>query len=339
MAIRENRIIKGGKLVNSLRKTNRLESVYNGIESNKYITAIKEGMVLAIPAIMAGSIALLLKSLPIPAYQAFISSLFNGALVNILDIINKSTMGLISLILLLTISYSYGKLIESENLTIYPTVALCSFIAFAMNRTEFFSYKIFESSWLFNAIIITLLSCVLLEKLSKIKLLKRNSYAEGADVNFNNVMRSIFPAGLVILLFALLNIILTSISKDSNFQTLLADSITSLFSDMGRTFGSSILFIFLLHIMWFFGIHGGNILDEVAKNLFEAGINVNMNLIGAGQAPTEIASKTFFDTFVLFGGCGTLLCFVVAILIGSKRSNIRGLAKLASSQVLFNINE
>ena len=58
-----------------------------------------------------------------------------------------------------------------------------------------------------------------------------------------------------------------------------------------------------------------------------------------GQAPTEIATKTFFDTFVLFGGCGTLLCLVVAIFLCDRRKNVRGLSKMALVPVLFNINE
>lgn len=42
---------------------------------------------------------------------------------------------------------------------------------------------------------------------------------------------------------------------------------------------------------------------------------------------------------VLLGGCGSLLCLVIAIFLSEKRTNVRKLAKIASIPALFNINE
>ncbi|MFQ8600501.1 MAG: PTS transporter subunit EIIC [Oscillospiraceae bacterium] len=66
---------------------------------------------------------------------------------------------------------------------------------------------------------------------------------------------------------------------------------------------------------------------------------MNAQLAAAGQAPTEIFTKTFFDTFVLMGGCGSALCLLIAILVTSKRRNVKKLAKISLAPMLFNINE
>ena len=71
---------------------------------------------------------------------------------------------------------------------------------------------------------------------------------------------------------------------------------------------SALLFIFLMHFMWFFGIHGSNVLDTVAKNLFENSMAININLVNNNQLPTEIFTKTFFDIgrmwlFTMFSNC------------------------------------
>lgn len=42
-----------------------------------------------------------------------------------------------------------------------------------------------------------------------------------------------------------------------------------------------------------FGIHGSNVLDTVAKNLFENSMAININLVNNNQLPTEIFTKTF----------------------------------------------
>ncbi|WP_143477995.1 PTS transporter subunit EIIC, partial [Clostridioides difficile] len=91
--------------------------------------------------------------------------------------------------------------------------------------------------------------------------------------------------------------------------------------------------------MWFFGIHGSNVLDTVAKNLFENSMAINLNLVHNNQLPPEIFTKTFFDTMVLLGGCGSLLCLVIAIFLSEQRINVRKLAKIASIPALFNIND
>ena len=44
------------------------------------------------------------------------------------------------------------------------------------------------------------------------------------------------------------------------------------------------------------GIHGSNILDNVARSVFEPIVEYNCRQIAAGQVPAEIVSKTFFDT-------------------------------------------
>ena len=64
-----------------------------------------------------------------------------------------------------------------------------------------------------------------------------------------------------------------------------------------------------------------------------------MELIRSGFTPTEIVSKSFLDTFILMGGCGTTICLITALILFDKRRNIRSLSALAASQILFNINE
>jgi len=79
-----------------------LKRNFENVEDNKILYSIKQGMILAIPAIMTGSTALVILNLPIKAYQEYLSGLFNGEVTNILNFINDSTLGIISLIILLT---------------------------------------------------------------------------------------------------------------------------------------------------------------------------------------------------------------------------------------------
>ncbi len=61
---------------------------------------------------------------------------------------------------------------------------------------------------------------------------------------------------------------------------------------------------------------------------------ININLVNNNQLPTEILLRPF-DTMVLLGGCGSLLCLVIAIFLSEKRINVRKLAKIASIPALL----
>ena len=75
-----------------------------------YILAIKHGLMLAIPFLILGSFALLFNSFPIPDYQVFFRLFLDGGLKDGLSIIYNCSLGSIALILIITISLSYGKL-------------------------------------------------------------------------------------------------------------------------------------------------------------------------------------------------------------------------------------
>lgn len=316
-----------------------LDLLFRWTEQNKLLTAVRDGMVLAIPVIMTGSFSLLLKSIPIPGYQEWLAGLLGGAFLDLLTLICNATLNLISLVFLLTVSYSYGRVMDVHHKEILPIVSLCSYCAFVMSAKEGLQISQFQSNWLFDALFVSLLSSVLFVQLSALVTRKTASYGDGADTLFNQTLGHIFPGMIVIVLFALLNVVTTRCFGQQNFQLFFSSGVETLFSNLGRGLGSGLLFIFSLHLMWFFGIHGANVLDGVANNVFDAGVEINSAMLQTGQAPTEIVSKSFFDTFVLFGGCGSLLCLVAAILLCERRSNVRDLSKMAAAPVLFNINE
>ena len=65
------------------------------ISSNKILLAIRDGLVLCMPVMIVGSIAIVIGDFPVPAVQAFLASVFgeNWNWWN-WDVINPATMGL-----------------------------------------------------------------------------------------------------------------------------------------------------------------------------------------------------------------------------------------------------
>jgi len=81
----------------------------------------------------------------------------------------------------------------------------------------------------------------------------------------------------------------------------------SMFVGMSSSLLSGILFVSLVHLFWFFGIHVSNVLEPVVQNLFVPDLVVNKSLADHGLHPTEIFTKQFFDIFVLLFVSGVSL--------------------------------
>lgn len=316
-----------------------MKRVSLSLEENRFFQAVRGGMLLAVPLIMTGSVALLLLSFPVEGYREWLNSLWGGAPAAVLSAIRNATLGVISLILLLTVSFSYGRVEDSRFATEIPFVSLAAYLVFSMNGAQGFTPAIFESAHLFDALLVAVTSSALFVGISRRLPGRLKSYTAGADDSFNAAVAAILPAIVVVTVFALLHLVMVNLLGATGIQPVFSSLFSRLFDSMGRSLFSGVLFLFLLHLTWMLGIHGGNVLDGVALEIFAPGIQVNAELAAAGQAPTEIVSKTFLDTFALFGGCGALLCLAAAILLCERRKSVRSLTKLAAAPLLFNMNE
>lgn len=302
-----------------------------------YILAIKHGLMLAIPFLILGSFALLFKSFPISAYQDFLVSFLDGRLRDILTITYNCSLGSIAMILIVTISLSYGKLNAHDDVFLYPVTSMISYLAFCGGLQD--DTYIFQSDWVFTAMCITLLSCGLFKRCMKFGSHLEKLHTAGANYIFNRSIQAIFPVSFIVLLFTCMGQILRVSLGDVNIINFGSYIFIYLFDWFGSGLVGTLLYVFFVHFLWFFGIHGTNALDMVSKQLFEPGIQINQALIESGQLPTELYSKTFLDIFVFIGGCGSALCLILALCIAAKKSNNKKLAKVASISVFFNINE
>lgn len=314
-------------------------SMYNRRGDASVFSIIKQGLVLALPFIMVGSLALVLRNFPLPAYQEWLQGFIDGKFNDALLIIFNSTMGVLSLVLLLTIAYSYGRARDRERAFIYPVLAVCAYLTFISWDEIESPTDVFGHSWIFTAIVIAMLSSALFRLiLSRGGRLVRQ-YTVGADTDFNMVLGMVIPAVIVVAVFTAAHLALTAIFGSVSLQQAGAQAMAALFGGLGANLGSALLLVLFIQVFWFFGLHGSNMVDVAATNVFEAGMQANIDAVAAGQAPTEIFTKTFLDTFVFMGGSGTAIALVIAMLLVARANHNRKLAKLGLATTIFNINE
>ena len=315
-----------------------MRQIMSRLQHSIYAQSVRHGLTLAIPFLIMGSFSLLLTNFPLNCYQDFIHTWLNGAFPAILGTIYQISLGSLALVLTITISISYGQLTETDQLLLYPIVSVCSYLAFCGGIENQNDY-IFDAEWVFTAMIITMLSCVLFQKILKIGRRFEKLHTTGADYLFNISIQSLFPAIIIAILFAAAGYLIRMIWGNSNITNFGSYMFLRLFNKISGNLLGILLYVVITHILWFMGIHGTNTLEAVSTQLFEHNVEINHSLIMAGQIPTEIFSKTFLDTFVFLGGCGTALSFVLALYIASRQSHNRKISYVALPSALFNISE
>ena len=214
------------------------------LQSTLYGLAVKQGLSLAIPFLLIGSFALLLNTFPWQAYQNVVHGLLGGILSEFFTIIYNLTLGSLALILIFTISISIGKLVGKEDLNFYPTIAICSYLAFLgglQNQTEY----IFGAEWVFTAMFITVLSCAMFRQGMKFYNKFEKLHTIGADYIFNQAMRSLLPTVGIIILFTILGIGLRAVMGDGNIMNFGSYLFLKLFEKIGgNILGVVVYFLF-----------------------------------------------------------------------------------------------
>ena len=305
------------------------------MESKDFIIAMRRGLLLCIPFFIIGSFCVLLTSFPVAVYQEWIREVCNGMVYQAILWVYHASMGSVTLFVILTVSHSYASQVEEEDTGFYMLTSLVSYMIFVQSGIEGISYTVFEATWMFTGILITIISCVVFRTVkSAYKHHIKNKYQAGVDVDFQNTVEAILPITCVIFMWAVLRLLLALLGVETDIQNIGSGLLTKLFGVIGTGAVGAALFLFLSQISWFFGIHGSDMLHVVSTELFEKGLT---DSIAAGVS-APIFSKTFFDVFALIGGSGSTLCLLAAICLRNNK-RIERFFKAGIVPALFNINE
>lgn len=100
-----------------------------------------------------------------------------------------------------------------------------------------------------------------------------------------------------------------------------------------------LLLMFIAQVFWVIGIHGNQMIKPVREPLLLAAIAVNTDAFNAGKELPNIITMPFWDMYMSMGGSGVTIGLLVAILLVSKREDMRQITKLSLAPGIFNINE
>lgn len=302
------------------------------LEQNKLFASVKSGLIFLIPVLAIGSVALAIKNFPLPAFTNFLNQAAGGLAVRALDLIYDATLGMMAVYLTCSIAFCLAASYQDTNSNFQIMAIIASLSCFLISfgaPLGAFRFADFGALGIATAILCALASPILLRFFNRRFALRFRSYAAGADSQFQSVISMMPPLMLTILIFAFVCLAVQLLTNAQNLNEYLSNTVVYLFENVSNELLQGIIFLLLSSGLWFFGMHGGNILEQVSQSFFVPAIDM----------PERIINKSFLDSFALMGGSGATLCLLLSLLLFSRNKSNRRLAWFAVPFSLFNMNE
>ncbi|MGM9960152.1 MAG: PTS sugar transporter subunit IIC [Allobaculum sp.] len=339
----------------------------SAIGRNKFLIAIRDGFLVSTPLLIAGSIFLLLANFPITAWVEFVEGFMIGnlSLASLLSKCSDATFSLMAIFATLGIGYSMAR--EEGTTPIFgAAVALMSWFILmpfsftaniktlmadgaaveipegATSAVSGLQFGWLGSKGLFVGIIVAIASVLLYAWVERkgwvIKM------PAGVPPTVVASFSALIPATIVMTTFFLINLIFVACGTTA-FDFIFKFLQTPLLG-LGDTLGAMIVAYIFLHLFWFFGINGGSVVGAVFNPILQTLALENLDLyreVGAAGYTVangaHIISQQFQDLFATFGGCGSTLSLLIAMLFFCKSKRVLELGKLSLVAGIFNINE
>lgn len=294
------------------------------ISQNKYLVALRDGMVITVPFTILGSIFLIFNNLPFSGWSDFIAPISDK-----LNPIVSITFGMLSLIVLVGISYQMTQLNKTDTVS-GITISLIAFILLMMNDKLEVDTTNFGSAGMFTAIITAIICGELLAFFYK-----KNWTIKLPDSVPPAVMKSfsaLIPGSLTLLIMWIIRVVL-----NLNINEL----ITKLFSPLVvgvNSFPGIMLVCFLMCALWTLGIHGNNVVGSVSGPIFLTFLASNIEAVSNGQTPPYIVADGFLLFGMNLGGTGAIIGLAISMLF-AKSKQYKALGKIGIFPSIFGISE
>jgi len=309
------------------------------IANSKVLCALRDGIVMAMPLMIIGSLFIIISDFPSEAYQAFMAGTFGEGWGDKLvwNTVFPATMSIISLVA----SFGVAKsLVESYGYQGDPAgvMAIAAYLIVTVFDPETWSWNAdyLGTSYLFSALVISLLSAYvykfILDKKLVIKL------PDAVPPAISGSFTALIP-GLVIVILALIVKFIFVRTPYGDFSTAILALVGTPLTKVGTSLGGVIVTTLVEQILWSFGIHGSNVVTSIMGPIWSNAQMSNLAAYQAGQAIPYAVTTSFVENFLWIGGSGATLPLVIWLCVFAKSKFGKQVGRLSLAPGIFNINE
>ena len=313
---------------------NKLNPWFDKLGANPYLQAISGAMMATLGPLFIGSMSVLIVVLMgmVPALAKL------DKLTELLSKVNTMTLGALAVYIAVLIAYHLvKKLDEDEDPISASVISLISFLIITpLGKMADDSMGI-PTNWLgaqgvFSALIVGIVSARLYLAI------KHRGWTikmpAGVPPMVTKTFEALIPTILIGLLFAIVDL-LFSLTAFGSMHQFVYSIIQEPLKGVGGSIAVMILLSLLQQVLWFFGIHGTNVILPLVTPLWLAMDLENLNAVQAGLTPPNIVGLAFFN-IITWSGLGLGL---VLLMLRAKSQQYRQVGKISIVPAMFGITE
>lgn len=309
------------------------------IEQNKYISSIQYGIMLTTPLLLVGAFACIIGEIPFKPFQNLMISIFGEEIWGgwNWDIINPSTFGLIALVTMIGTSYELSR---KKDLTPLPGIvmSLMSYFILIHAQDGMIDLGMFGASSLFLSVIVAFVSVGIYEFCVKKNLTIK--MPDSVPVFVKNQFTALTPAAICALVFLIVRYVINATPYETAYN-LIYSLLQAPLASLTTSFVGTMIISFINSFLWFFGIHGTNVVDSIMAPLWYAARDANYAVyaVDALAARPFIVTQDFANLIIFLGGTGITLPLAFEMLFMCKSERVKAVGKGGLIPGLFNVNE
>ncbi|KPN15522.1 oligo-beta-mannoside permease IIC protein [Bacillus australimaris] len=313
------------------------------LNNNRYLGVLRDAFMLAFPLTIFGSIMVVLMNLPF--LDKIMSQTVLEGVQSALSIAPSATISIMSVFVVFGIGYYLSKSYDVEAV-FGGVIALASFLLLTPFLLEqeggatiagVIPVDRLGAKGMFLGMITGFLSAEIYRYFVQKKFVI--NMPQGVPPAVSKSFAALIPATLTLTTFLLINIIITQVFH-TNMHDLIYHAIQAPLVGLGSGLIPTLIAVFFIQILWFFGLHGQIIINSVMDPIWNTLSIQNLeSYTKTGEVP-NIISKQFIEIYTVgMGGTGMTLAVVFTILIFLKSKQLKQVAKLGLGPGLFNVNE
>lgn len=326
------------------------------LQSQRHISAIKNGFTTLLPIIIVGSFCTLFSNIVCNTTPGYVSVAnipglgFLGQLKPIFDAANYGTMNMLAIGVCILVAMELGATMLGETDWSLPITSIACYVSLVATTTtvtaqsgevltvsSVLTANVTSAKGMFVALVAALVSTEIYCRLVKSGKLDIHM-PESVPSNVAKSFSVLFPCTLTVFAVSTIGFLFLKLTG-MTLPDAIVKFIQAPLSGIMTNWVGFVVLIFMTDVLWIFGIHGTQTLKGIYEPILLAAFAENEAAYAAGEAIPNIVNTPFMSCFSTVTGAGLTGGLLIAIFLFSKREDYKAIAKLAVPCAIFNINE
>jgi len=330
---------------------NRFMPIAGRVAEQKHLQAVRDGIILAMPLLIIGSIFLILGFIPVPGYDAFMADLFGENWRTKLLYPVNATFDIMALVVSFGVAYRLAEKYRVDPLSA-GAISLAAFLLATPFHVHFtpegaseavqvggaIPVALMGSQGLFVAMLLAILSTEIYRKVIQKNIVIR--LPDGVPPAVSRSFVALIPAFVVIAVVWILRLLI-ELTDFASIHNIISTILAAPLNALGGSLIGALIAVLMVHLLWSTGIHGAAIVGGVMGPIWLSLMDQNRAVFQANpQAELpNVITQQFFDLWIYAGGSGATLALVILMLWRARSEQMKSLGRLSIGPGIFNINE